>query len=619
VPLVSTWRLVGALVLCGAAAGAGVVAHAAESSAGASSPRAAVAAKPASKSGAVWRVSRFVYRAEGKRVAEVLLDFASSQGLPAVIAEGIEGSVQANFDTTPDKFLDAMTRTYGVIWYHDGTALYFYPTGSVQSRLFRLKGFRREQVTELLESLQIGDRRFPLRFNAAESTLLVYGPPRHVELVGAAIESLDAGAMERNRKTVRVVPLRIATARDRSHGHTRIRGLAAIMTSLYSGTPTASTEHEAPPLAEVQSDKLRALQGVMGPDNRLADVLGKKSHDAGSAKPMPKSGAQRGLLSPIDDDAAPVFIADEGTNSIVILARPQRMAEYVEVIHRLDVQPVLVELEATIIDVSSDSLDTLGIDWSVKGSRGSVSVTHPQSGTSPGTTFNISTLWADAGRELLARVDALGAQGKARVVAKPKVLGVANRPAVMREKRVATVRVAGNLEANLFQVEAGTLLQVTPQITSVPEPGGGVADRIKLSLYIEDGNFEQASVDNIPVVKRTEIMTEAHVGEGESLLIGGITTTSESSQLNEVQGLGRIPLLGALFRHRNDTAGRSERLFLISPRLVREPLLAAAPAVAPAPATLAAPVTPAAPAAPLTPPSATQPSAPFTDALPPDE
>lgn len=548
-------------------------------------PRPSVSAKLSSKSGAQWRVARFVYRAEGKRVTEVLLDFASSQGLPAVIADGIEGTVQANFDTTPEKFLDAMTRTYGVIWYHDGTALYFYPAGSVQSRLFRLKGFRREQVSDLLDSLQIGDRRFPLRFNAAESTLLVYGPPRHVELVGAAIESLDVGAMERNRKTVRVVPLRFASAGDRNLGQARIRGLASIMTSVYAaGANAGSTEQDAPALTEVQPEKLRALQGVMGADNRLADVLARKPQEAAGAKPAPKpQGSGRGLQSPIDEDAAPVFIADEGTNSIVILGRPQRMAEYVELIHRLDVQPVLVELEATIIDVSSDSIDSLGIDWSVKGSRGSVSVTQPPGSTT--NTFSISTLWADAGRELMARVDALSAQGKARVIAKPKVLGVANRPALMREKRVATIRVAGNLEANLFQVEAGTLLQVTPQITSVPEAGGGVTERIKLSLYIEDGNFERTSVDNIPVVKRTEIMTEAHVGEGESLLIGGITTTSQSSQVDEVQGLGRIPLLGALFRHRNESAGQTERLFLISPRLIREPVAALTAPVTAAPAT----------------------------------
>ncbi|SEK25149.1 type III secretion protein C [Roseateles sp. YR242] len=528
-----------------------------------------------------WRSPRFVYKAEGKRVNEVLLDFAASQGLPAVVAEGIDGTVQASFDTSPEKFLESMNRAYGVIWYHDGTALYFYPASAVQSRLFRLKGFRREQVTDLLDSLQLGDARFPLRFNAAESTLLVYGPPRHVELIAAAIESLDVGAMERNRRAVRVVPLRFASAGDRVFGQTRIRGVASVLSSLYGAGSNAgpAPDAEGPSLVEAQPEKLRALQGVMGRDTRLGDVMARKpaqvtagqssAPGAGAGRP----GSARGLESPVDDDTPPVFQADEGTNAVIIHGRPQRMDEYVELIRRLDVQPVLVELEATIIDVSSDSIDSLGIDWSVKGSKGSFGVTQPE-GASSGT-FTLSTLWSNAGRELMARIDALSARGKARVIAKPKVLGVANRPAVMREKRVVTVKVAGNLEANLFQVEAGTLLQVTPQITSVPD-NGGVSRRIKLSLYIEDGSFEADRVDNVPIVKRTEIMTEAHVGEGESLLIGGITTTSQSTQRDEVPVLGRVPVLGGLFRHSNDQVGQTERLFLISPRIIREPTVAAA-------------------------------------------
>lgn len=533
--------------------------------------------RQSTKSSRQWRQSRFVYKAENKRVSEVLLDFASSQGLPAVLADGIEGQVQAQFDTTPDKFLDSMSRAYGVVWYHDGTALYFYPTGSVQSRMFRLKGFRREQVTSLLDSLQLGDSRYPLRFDSSESTLLVYGPPRHVELIAAAIESLDVGAMERNRKGVRVVPLRFASAGDRVFGQTRIRGVASVLSSLYNNAAQPTVENE-PGLVELQPEKLRALQGVMGRDNRLADVMARKPQEITAGAPSrkgsgaPAQGSSRGLQSPVDDDAPPVFQADEGTNAVIIHGRPQRMDEYVELIRRLDVQPVLVELEATIIDVSSDAVDSLGIDWSVRGAKGSFGVTGPDRDTSG--TFSISTLWSNAGRELMARIDALSARGKARVVAKPKVLGVANRPAVMREKRVVTVRVAGNLEANLFQVEAGTLLQVTPQITTVPD-SGGVSRRIKLSLYIEDGNFEGERVDSIPVVKRTEIMTEAHVGEGESLLIGGITTNTQSTQRDEVPVLGRVPLLGGLFRHTSELSGQSERLFLISPRLIREPLAAA--------------------------------------------
>lgn len=530
-----------------------------------------------------WRSPRFIYKAEGKRVNEVLLDFAASQGLPAVLADGIDGMVQANFDTTPDKFLDSMNRAYGVIWYHDGTALYFYPAGAVQSRLFRLKGFRREQVSDLLDSLQLGDARFPLRFNAAESTLLVYGPPRHVELIAAAIESLDVGAMERNRKAVRVVPLRFASAGDRTFGQTRIRGVASVLTSLYSGTSSGAQGDEDTPTSagEIHPGKLTALQGVMGRDTRLADIMARKPNQvtagqsAKSGAGAASQGSSRGLQSPVDDDTPPIFQADEGTNTVIIHGRPQRMDEYVELIRRLDVQPVLVELEATIIDVSSDSIDSLGIDWSVRGGKGSFGVTQPPGSNSAGT-FTLSTLWSNAGRELMARIDALSARGKARVIAKPKVLGVANRPAVMREKRVVTVKVAGNLEANLFQVEAGTLLQVTPQITSVPD-NGGVSRRIKLSLYIEDGSFEDQRVDSVPIVKRTEIMTEAHVGEGESLLIGGITTTSQASQRDEVPVLGRVPLLGGLFRHTSESAGQTERLFLISPRIIREPTFPSGP------------------------------------------
>ena len=247
-------------------------------------PAATAARAAAPRTARLWRNPRFVYKAESKRVTEVLLDFASSQGLPAVMAEGIEGVVQANFDTTPEKFLDSMNRAYGIIWYHDGTALYFYPAGAVQSRLFRLKGFRREQVADLLDSLQLGDRRFPLRYNASESTLLVYGPPRHVELIAAAVESLDVGAMERNRKSVRVVPLRFASAADRSFGQTRIRGMASILTSLYGGAAAPQTpEAETPSMMDVPPEKLRALQGVTGHDSRRSEVLPRKSGSGAGA------------------------------------------------------------------------------------------------------------------------------------------------------------------------------------------------------------------------------------------------------------------------------------------------------------------------------------------------
>ena len=527
---------------------------------------------------AAWPNPRFVYEANGKRLSEVLQDFAASERLPVVIAEGVDGVVHGSFKASPEAFLDAMARTYGLVWYHDGTALYVYPSKSMQSRLFRLKGFTREQVEQMLASLNLGDRRYTLRFNEREKTLLAYGPPRHIDLINAALESLDSGVMERNRVIVRVFPLRYASAADRVVGRTNVPGLVSVLRGTYGGALNGAADVKPsaqPSGAAALAAKTQAMQGLYGGGTtRLIPGMEGRPDGSGGGNTAEKSStgvAPRGMKSPVDDEDPPWFEADETGNAVIIRGRLSRMAEYGYLIRRLDQRPMLVELEAVIIDVSSDSIDSLGIDWSARGRTGAISVSPQQvtptnsvTGTKGGG-FTIGTLWKNAGHELLARIDLLSSKGQARIVARPKVLGVANRPASMQEKRVAAVRVAGNLDAQLYQLEAGTLLQVTPQVTE----NDGTA-RMKLAIYIEDGNFESSTVDNVPIIKRTEIRTEAHVVEGESLLIGGITVEAQTNSNAGVPGLSRIPLLGGLFRSGGSSTARSERLFLITPKLVRD-------------------------------------------------
>jgi type III secretion protein C len=523
---------------------------------------------------AAWAEKRFVYRADNKRLGDVLQDFAASQSLPAVVAEDLEGVVNGNFDVKIDVFLDSMARTYNFLWYHDGTALYFYPGRAIQSRMFRLKGFRREQVQNLLQSLEIGDKRYPIRYDEAQSTLYVSGPPRHVELVTSAIETLDAGLAEAALRSVQVFPLRFATAGDRTIGGVTVVGVASTLRKLFAATNSNSAldalsliPDSSGELAEMAERTRRGIQplsklGQKPPPPKTE--LRSNQRPAGKGKPGEP------------EDLPPQIEADEGTNSVVIQGRSDRMADYGALIQRLDQKPMLVELVATIIEVSSDSVDQLGINWSMKTAGGnSVAVSGPQGRVDGMGLFTLGTVVANAGRELLARVDALQGEGKARIVSRPSVLGVANRTAVMREQRIATVRVAGNREANLFQVEAGTLLEMTPQVTY--SDGN---NRIKLSIYIEDGNFEAAQIDQIPIVKKTEIRTEAHVREGESLLIAGITIESDKSQRNGVPGLQSVPMVGGLFRNTDSRTQRIERMFLITPRLPSSSATAAAAAQA---------------------------------------
>lgn len=521
---------------------------------------------PASRASDTLNRGRFVYRAENKRLTDVLQDFAASQGIPAVVADGLDGIVNANFDARPREFLDSVARAYNMLWYHDGSALYFYPGKSIQSRMFRIKGFSRDQLTAMLQSLDVGDKRYPIRFDAASSTIYVSGPPRHVELVSSALEALDAGVTASAERTVRVFSLQFASASDRSMGDSTVPGVATTLRKLYSkddGEGLATSKATSAEVIEKIQQQTRRKMSAYVPvpaANQFLPPLPRANPSEGMRPPEPVS-LPTATAADKAEEAPPRFEADEGTNSVVVYGRADRMDEYESLIHRLDQKPQLVELEATIIEVNSDSVDALGVNWSLRAGTSSIATNLP----GPSTPAALSTIVLDAGRHLLANVNALEAQGKARILSKPSVLGVANRAAVMREKRVATVRVAGNLEANLFQIEAGTLLQMTPQVTAVEGK-----NNIKLSLYIEDGAFETNVVDQIPLVKKTEIRTEAHVREGESLLIGGITVESENTQDNAVPGLSKLPVVGGVFRNTERLTRRTERLFLITPRVLAQ-------------------------------------------------
>jgi type III secretion protein C len=537
---------------------------------------------------------RFVYRADGKKLGDVLQDFAASQSLPLVVDPAVDGVVNANFNTRPEEFLDAMTRTYGVIWYFDGTTLFVYPSRAMQSKVFRMRGYDRERVRQMLASLHLGDARFPLRFDDANQTLLAYGPPRHIELVSTVLEQLERDNRDRVGTSIRVVPLRYATAADRTIGNSQIPGLASTLNKLFAGSDRPAGDG-APGVADGGvsasgvSERLRAMQASYG--------LG-----GASPKPAPRhddDGRANRLASdrPAEsfDAERPFFQAEPSTNAVIVRGLPDRMKEYETLVRQLDLPQDLVEIEASIIDVSSEDFDSLGIDWSlsVNGAQ-RLSVAPGTPSTSPGGTAsdtlagaNITTLIGNAGRQLLSHVRALEGKGKAHVLARPKVLGVVNRTATMTDKRVASVRVAGNLDANLFSVEAGTTMSVTPQVVVFPDHR-----EVRLSLSIQDGDFEGVSVDQVPIVKQTEIDTEATVREGESLLIGGISVESDNDGTTGVPLLSRIPIIGAAFRNHDASRSHTERLFLLTPKIigvggVRAPVPAsaaspAAPASAPA-------------------------------------
>jgi type III secretion protein C len=114
----------------------------------------------------------------------------------------------------------------------------------------------------------------------------------------------------------------------------------------------------------------------------------------------------------------------------------------------------------------------------------------------------------------------------------------------------------------LFDINAGVVLRVTPHIIEEKQ-----RELVKLAVQIEDSDVLEEEVDDIPIVKRSVVNTQAVVGKNESLLIGGYIKERQVTAQQNVPCLGKIPLLGWLFKQQADNNEQYERLFLITPTI----------------------------------------------------
>lgn len=539
-----------------------------------------------------WRTPSFSYVAHDKPLRDFIRDFAASQGLSVVVAPEVSGTINGKFETSPQGMLDILTTSFGVTWYYDGNVLYVSPGGDMNTEVIQLGEVTGNQLQQAIVRLGVFDSRYPVSYDRNHNTARVAGPKRYVELVRQTVEALNEGGggggggpvAVAPRTGIRVFPLRYAWAADFTYSadgkdHT-LPGVVTVLRNLYPSTHQIVST--AAPSARQQ--KLERLRGM------------------GYYRDEQVSEAHESNLPPIQqsDVELPQFQADGRMNAVIVRDVPERMAFYEAVIKSLDVKPALVEIEARIIEVSDDSIDTLGVDWRAQSGSASARLApgyFPNSsstGTTTGTTTTpsligipslptqgltqpmiipgaqlptggvITTVLGDSGRFLMARVTALSDKGKAHVVSSPRVLTLDNVEAVLENLNTFYVPVSGNLDTSLYNVSSGTSLRVTPLL--INDDG---RTQIKLAIRLEDGGITQQTVSNIPVVQRTTLTTQAFVNEGESLLIGGYKSDVHNDTKVGIPGLSSIPVVGALFRHRQQEASHVEHLFMLTPHVVQ--------------------------------------------------
>lgn len=573
-------------------------------------PRAAAARIP-------WQTGSIKYVADHKDVKEILRELAASQNVMASISPQVEGNVTGNFSESPQRFLDHLAASFGFVWYYDGTVLYVAGANEARSVSIGLSHASAADLRSAIARLRVGDPRFAIVYDDQTNTVLVSGPPRYVELVSELARKIDVDHQHKRALAVRVFPLQYAWAADHplkvGGQQITIPGVANILRSMYQKNapmaqmaPLASpsvarvgsvaAKNEAAPASGSNSFWNTALPGLGGNGGdaaRRPPLPGAgQSGGADATAPLPGGGAERGAA---DDETTPTIQPDPRTNAVLIRDLPEKMADYQRLIAALDTRPKVLEISASIIDVTESGLEQLGVDWRLHGSHvdfqtgagNAAQLTNPGSldpngfgnPNSTGSALAAATptgaaltaVLGGAGRFLMTRISALEQASEARITASPKVATLDHVEAVMDNKTTFYVPVAGYQSSDLYSVSAGTSLRVLPMVvlprTSDNGDAGGEA-QIRLTVHIEDGQLTSQVVGQLPVVSSSEIDTEALIRNGESLLIAGYSVEQSSKQNTDVPLLSRLPLLGGLFRNKQDQKQKFQRLFLLTPRIV---------------------------------------------------
>ncbi len=284
---------------------------------------------------------------------------------------------------------------------------------------------------------------------------------------------------------------------------------------------------------------------------------------------------------------------DRGGNRLIVVTSPRVIADMQTIVQQLDQPARQVMLEARVIEVSTDGLKKLGIDWDLLNRQGFTFVEGTADATFGGTldepgaltdapgvsgTPGTNDVWKLRNFNRLPKafrvfLDALVQDGNARVLASPKLVTLNGKEASM----LSGTRIPYQTGQTVFATgaaaptttvqheEVGIKLAITPLINA----DGYITVRIRPEVSSITG-FRGTSAD-LPVVATRQAETTVRLKDGNTVLIGGLLSEEETTNITRVPLLGDLPLLGKLFQHSKTTKAKRDLVIEVTPRLLPDP------------------------------------------------
>jgi type II secretory pathway component GspD/PulD (secretin) len=235
----------------------------------------------------------------------------------------------------------------------------------------------------------------------------------------------------------------------------------------------------------------------------------------------------------------------------------------------MDRAPRQVMLEARMVVIENTNFSDLGVQWtfptisagafsdSFQHEKGAVGGSWPwglQIGYTPSKTFTNS---------LLLTLNLLAQNNDATVMANPQVVAIEGKESqlsVTSEEYFQILTQGFYTNSQLEKIDSGTMLRITPHV--------GNDGKIMLEMRAEVSDVVSRGAANLPVVSRRTAQSTVGVEDGGTAVVAGLLDNRTRDEQDRVPFLGRIPLIGRLFRNDALTNTQRQVAMFVTARLV---------------------------------------------------
>jgi general secretion pathway protein D len=274
-------------------------------------------------------------------------------------------------------------------------------------------------------------------------------------------------------------------------------------------------------------------------------------------------------------------------NAIVVRGTPAAIAAIAALIDELDVRRPQVLIEAAIAEVTGDAAEALGVQFAagsaavIDGATGGTSFAN--TGVSLGSIISalvpggvglvgqgLSIIGGSKGNFNIL-VQALGSSTKANLLSTPSITTLDNEPAeiVVGQNvpfRTGSFSTAGNTLTPFTTIErqdVGITLRVVPRIHE--------GDSIRLEVSQEVSSLVAGVTGAADLItNRRSIQTTVLADNGDTIVLGGLITDDRTNTKSQVPLLGDIPVLGNLFKSRQQTQTKRTLFVFLRPTILRD-------------------------------------------------